>query len=127
MGKNKRWLILVCCAALSGCGANTARMFRAVETYHALGHEPGWLLTMEKSKLKFVTSRPYSVLEGPRPLAQISAIGRRYSTDRVTLDIFAQPCSDTRSGIAFSDTVIVTANGNTYRGCGGERVQLLDR
>ena len=126
MREDYRWLILASCVALSAC-TGSSRLFRAAETYHALGHDPGWLLTLDDKKLKFVTSRPNTVYESTLPLVQTSAIGRRYSTDRVTLDITNQPCNDVRSGIGFSDTVVVSANGYRYQGCGGNRVPLLDR
>ncbi|HEV2080064.1 MAG TPA: hypothetical protein VGR19_09260 [Allosphingosinicella sp.] len=35
-------------------------------------------------------------------------------------------CIDSRSGLAFEDTVQVTTSNLTVRGCGGERVPLLD-
>jgi hypothetical protein len=85
------------------------------------------VLTIESGRLKFVTSSPKSILEGPTPLPQPTAIGRSYATGALTLEIVSQPCNDARSGIAFADTVTVLANGFSYRGCGGERVHLLDR
>jgi uncharacterized membrane protein len=126
MREHHRWLLLTASAMLSGC-AGTAELFRAEERYHALGHDPGWVLTIESKTLKFVTSQPNSVHESRRPLSEITTTGRRYVTERVTLDIISQPCNDSRSGIAFADTVVVTANEASYRGCGGERVPLLDR
>ena len=126
MSKHYGWLILAPIAALTAC-AGTESPFRAVEAYHALGHEPGWLLTIDNKSLRFVTSSAATNLESAVPVVQLSPLGRRYSTDRLTLDISRQPCNDARSGIAFADTVAVTAGGYIYRGCGGERVPLLDR
>lgn len=126
MRANFLWLTLAACAALSAC-AGDAGPFRVKERYHALGHNPGWLLTMEGNRVRFVTGTPNFVFEGLRPLAETTTFGRRYSMDLVTLDISSEPCNDARSGIAFSDTVVVTTDGNSYRGCGGERVPLLDR
>jgi uncharacterized membrane protein len=116
---------LACCAALTGCAGSKG--WRPAETYAALGHAPGWVLTIENGRLKFVTSSPKTVLESPTPLAEPTSLGRRYATDRLALEITNQPCNDVRSGIAFADTVTVLANGYSYRGCGGERVPLLDR
>jgi uncharacterized membrane protein len=121
----RMWLLLAGAAALGGCAGTHS--LRPVETYSALGHEPGWTLTINRTELSFVTSSPNSVLESVPPLAQVSQLGRRYVTARLTLDIAHQPCNDAMSGVAFADTVVVIANGFTYRGCGGERVPLLNR
>jgi uncharacterized membrane protein len=128
MFEDYRWLMLASCAALTAC-AGTAGLLRAPETYSALGHNPGWLLTIQNKKLKFVTSSPSMVYESPLALPETTPRGRRYSTDGVTLDITSRPCNDARSGIAFADTVVVSVSGSSdsYRGCGGERVPLLDR
>ena len=121
-----RWLVLAPLAALAAC-AGTESPFSRAPAYSALGHEPGWTLTIEGLRLRFVTSSPVTNLESPVPIVQLSPLGRRYSTDRLVLDVSSQPCNDARSGVAFADTVAVTAGGYVYRGCGGERVPLLDR
>ena len=126
MLKHYHWLVLGPLAALTAC-SGTGDALRKAESYHALGHEPGWLLTIDNARLRFVTSSPMTNIETLRPIPQISPLGRRYSTDRLTLDIATQPCHDVRSGIAFSDTVVVTAGTYSYRGCGGDRVPLLNR
>jgi uncharacterized membrane protein len=124
LGRNI-WPALACSAALIGCAGSKG--WRPAESYSALGHAPGWVLTIEDGSLRFVTSSPKAVFESPTPLPQPTSLGRRYATDRLTLDITNQPCNDVRSGIAFADTVTVLANGYSYRGCGGERVPLLNR
>jgi uncharacterized membrane protein len=126
MSKHFHWLVLTPLAALAAC-AGTDSPFRPVETYNALGHDPGWLLTIDRARLRFVTSSPATNLESLRPAAEFSPLGRRYRTDRLTIDIARQPCNDSRSGIAFAETVVVVSSGYTYRGCGGERTPLLDR
>jgi hypothetical protein len=85
------------------------------------------VLTVSDARFSFVTSSPKAVLESPLPLAQATPLGRRFANDRLTVEITNQPCNDVRSGIAFADTVVVLANGYSYRGCGGERVPLLNR
>jgi uncharacterized membrane protein len=124
MFDRKTWLILTG-AALASCAGTEA--LRPTETYGALGHEPGWTLTVSKTELNFLTGSPNTSLVHPRPLAQTSPLGRRYAGAGFTIDIAHQPCNDAMSGIAFADTVVVIANGYTYRGCGGERTPLLDR
>lgn len=113
-------------AALAGC-ANPGSGWRAREAYQALGHEPGWILTIQDRRLKFVTSSPETLIEIPTPLVDVSPLGRRYATERLVLEIGHRPCNDVRSGVAFSDHVVVVVGGYTYRGCGGKRVPLLDR
>ena len=126
MLKQYRWLVLVPLAALAAC-VGRENPFRPVDTYSALGHEPGWVLTIDKARLRFVTSSPPTNLEMLRPILQLSPLGRRYATDRLVVDIASTPCNDIPSGIAFADTVVVTTGGYSYRGCGGERLPLLDR
>ncbi len=123
MPKRSVWLLL---GLLAGCADSDASL-RGRETYQALGHEPGWTLTLRDARLKFATSTPNTLLEYPRPLPALTANGRRYVTDRLSLDITHVPCNDRRNGVAFADTVTVVLNGYSYRGCGGRREPLLDR
>ena len=120
-----RLLFLAGIAALSGC-ADPGEGWRPREAYQALGYEPGWVLTIRENRLKFVTTSPDTLIEIPTPLVQSSPLGRRYATDRLLLEIAHRPCNDRRSGVAFSDHVVVVVDGYTYRGCGGKRVPLLD-
>lgn len=116
---------LLCLAALGGC-AGARDDFRPAESYGALGSRPGWLLTIAKARLSFVSSRDNRRIEIPRPIPQATATGRRFAGEGISIDIVNRPCNDDRSGIAFADTVTVAIGGATYRGCGGERVPLLD-
>ena len=120
-----RGLSLAALAALAGCAGPTSN-WRAAQTYQALGHEPGWTLTIRGERLKFAGSYPQTLIELAPPVAQPTAYGRRYATQRLTLDITAKPCNDAMSGVAFSDTVSVIVDGYNFQGCGGERVPLLD-
>lgn len=120
------WLVLAGCCSLAAC-ADPAARFRERETFYALGHAPGWTLTINDNRLKFATSSPRTLLEVVRPLPQATTLGRRYLAAGLTLDVVREPCNDARSGIAFSDTVTAIVGEYSYRGCGGERVPLLDR
>jgi uncharacterized membrane protein len=115
-------------AALAGCagctGSNSG--WRAAPTYQALGHEPAWTLMMRGPQLKFAGAEPQTLIELTAPIAQPTATGRRYATQRLTLDIVPKPCNDAMSGVAFADTVTVTVDGYSYHGCGGKRVPMLD-
>ena len=126
MRKRNGWLILASCCALAACADPVAR-FRERENFHALGHAPGWTLTINNNRLMFATSSPRTRLEVPRPLTQATMVGRRYQAAGLTLDVEHEPCNDVRSGSAFAETVTVIVGEYSYRGCGGERTPLLDR
>lgn len=123
MRKQTNWLLLAGLAALSACATPD---LRAREIYQALGHTPGWLLTIDDARLKFATSSPQTLVEAPRPFSEATSLGRRYAAGTLSVDVTQQPCTDEKSGIAFSDTVVVLSAGYSYRGCGGKRVPLLD-
>ena len=120
-----RGLSFAALAALAGCTGSSTGWGPAF-TYQALGHEPAWTLTMRGPQLKFAGAEPQTLIELTAPIAQPTATGRRYSTQRLTLDIAARPCNDAMSGVAFADTVTVTVDGYNYHGCGGKRVPMLD-
>lgn len=126
MRKRCSWLVLASCAALAAC-ADPVASFRERETFHALGHAPGWTLTIGGGRMKFATSSPRTLIEVPRPLPQPTSYGRRYLAGALTMDVQNEPCNDARSGTAFSDTVTVIVGEYSYRGCGGARTPLLDR
>ena len=121
MRNHSYWLLLVLLAGCAGPSSN----WRGRDDYQALGHAPGWLLTID-DRLKFVTSSPKTLIEVPRPILEPTAAGSRYVAGGLVLDITPIPCNDVRSGVAFADTVQVVANGYSYRGCGGKRVPTLD-
>ncbi len=125
MRRGLSWLALAAVAALAGCAGPTAPL-GGQQSYQALGHEPGWILTIRNARLRFVGSDPRTVMEIVPPLPEALPYGSRYASERLTLEITRRPCNDTRSGIAFSDTVSVVVDGYNYQGCGGERVPLLD-
>ena len=119
-------LTCILIASLGGCAAATERL-RGREVYQALGHDPGWLLTIDRGRLIFATSTPKTLIEIPQPVPDTTPQGRRYAAANIRLEIWSQPCNDVRSGVAFAETVSVGANGTEYRGCGGKRVPTLNR
>ena len=110
---------------LAGCASSSPSNWRARDNYQALGHFPGWLITVDE-RLKFVTVSPKTIIELPRPIPLPTAYGSRYIAGGLVLDITNTPCNDVRSGVAFADTVQVVVNGYSYRGCGGKRVPTLN-
>jgi uncharacterized membrane protein len=93
--------------------------------YYALGNDPGWTLEIGR-RIKFAASPGNTYVEVPSPALLRSVYGRRYATDRIIVDMHPAVCIDSRSGLAFEDTVQVTTSNLTVRGCGGKRVPLLD-
>jgi heat shock protein HslJ len=56
------------------------------------------------------------------PETRATPTGRRYVTERLTVDIRPSVCNDGMSDYLYADTVIVVADGRTLNGCGGNRV-----
>jgi uncharacterized membrane protein len=119
-------LILIPLAALSAC-ADPARSLGGRDAFLALGHAPGWTLTMEGRRLKFVSSTPDTLIGVPRPRPEATPSGHRYGGPGILVEVAPGPCRDSRSGVAFSSHVTVTAGTDIYRGCGGRREPMLDR
>src|SRR3546814_17231707 len=55
----------------------------------------------------------------PNPGAMPGPDGERYVTDRLKVDVARGECSDGMSDRRYRDTVTVTADGQTVKGCGG--------
>ena len=60
-------------------------------------------------------------IEVAAPVPQASANGRRYVTDRLIVAIAYKRCNDAMSGHGYEHEVKVTADGESYDGCGGKR------
>ena len=116
---------LAALAAVSACVGPTTGLGTG-QTYQALGHDPAWTLTIRDGSLNFAGSDPQTLMRLIAPPPQALAYGRRYTTERLTLEISSEPCNDAKSGVAFSETVIVVVDGYKHEGCGGERVPLLN-
>lgn len=95
-------------------------------SYYALGNDPGWTLEIGR-QIKFAASTGNTYVDVASPAFLRSVYGRRYATDRIIVDIEPAVCVDSRSGLAFEDTVLVTTSKVIVRGCGGKRVPLLDQ
>lgn len=109
---------------LASCA--TVQMPANRATYYALGNDPGWTLEIGR-RIKFAAGPDNTYEDVPAPVLLRSVYGLRYATDRIIVDIEPAICVDSRSGIAFEDTVRVTTSKLIVRGCGGKRVPLLDK
>lgn len=88
--------------------------------YMALGTEPGWTLEITPSRLNYDGDYGETKIMVPNPGAKPSFNGERYVTDRLKIDITHGECSDGMSDRRYRDTVTVTADGKTVKGCGGK-------
>ena len=111
--------LLLTALLAAGCTTVTGVQGTAGEIYRALGTEPFWTVTIAEGRMTYegLGERRFSV---PAPAARPTFNGRRYETDRLTLDITHGECSDGMSDRRYADTVLVLIDGRTLHGCGGE-------
>ena len=116
--------LLLGLAAAGGCARIAST--RDAPRYFGYGNDPGWLLTIDRSRIKF-TAEPAMRIELPASAPVPISTGRRYRSSELLIDVERRPCHDRKSGLAFRDTVKVTAGRTLFNGCGGPRLPLLDR
>jgi len=87
--------------------------------YFALGTEPGWTLEITPGMLNYDGDYGDTKIVVANPGARPSFNGERYVTPRLTVDITHGECSDGMSDRRYRDTVTLTAEGKTVKGCGG--------
>jgi heat shock protein HslJ len=104
----------------TGC-ATVPASEQAIETYRALGQEPGWIVTIAEGRIDYVGDYGETRISAPRPDPRPTFNGRRYETLRLIVDISYARCQDTMSGHGYAHQVMVIADGRTVRGCGGTR------
>ena len=93
----------------------------AAEHYRALGQEPGWNLAIAQGRIDYVGDYGETRIAAPRPEPRPSSNGRRYETERLTVDVTYARCNDSTSGHGYEHQVMVVADGASVRGCGGAR------
>ena len=93
----------------------------AGEPYTARGQEPGWALKIDKGRLDYQGNYGEKAINVAAPAPQPLANGRRYATPRLTVAITYKRCNDAMSGHGYEHEVKVTADGESYDGCGGKR------
>jgi uncharacterized membrane protein len=92
-----------------------------IASYTARGQEPGWLLTIAGGRIDYLGNYGETKINVPQPEPQSSANGRRYVTGRLVVDIVYARCNDSMSGHGYEHRVKVTADGESFDGCGGAR------
>lgn len=114
-----KWSILPLVAACTACVHPATPQDTA--PYRALGQEPGWSLTIANGRMDYQGNYGEKRIAVTAPEPRTTFNGHRYETPRLIVDITHGRCNDAMSGFGFADTVMVVADGETYRGCGGER------
>ncbi|MDQ8755026.1 META domain-containing protein [Sphingosinicella sp. LHD-64] len=106
-------------AALAACATPAENNQIGEDAYRALGTEPFWSVTIADGQMRYETPDSRDLIV-PAPEPRTSFNGHRYETERLTVDVTHQPCSDGMSDRRYADTVRVTADGRELSGCGGE-------
>lgn len=114
-------LSLGACAMPGGApaGSGGAPPAKTASSYFAMGTEPGWTLEITPQRLNYAGDYGAKTIAVANPGARPSFNGERYVSDRLSVDITHSECNDGMSDRRFADTVTVTADGVTQRGCGG--------
>ncbi|MDG2532694.1 META domain-containing protein [Sphingomonas sp. HITSZ_GF] len=92
---------------------------QAQADYRAAGTEPFWSLTIGARTMRFEAPgrAPVSV---PTPRVIHGFAGEIWQTRRINVNTNHVRCTDGMSDRSYPDTVTVTIDGRTYKGCGGE-------
>jgi uncharacterized membrane protein len=108
-------------AGLLACSCSTVPSPAEPESYTARGQEPGWALTIANGRIDYVGNYGDKRINVARPEPRTSFNGHRYETPRLIVDVTHGRCNDVMSGHGYADQVMVIADGETYKGCGGDR------
>lgn len=110
--------LAACTAAVDGPPTPAAPAIPGQASYRAIGTEPFWGVTIFGGRMVYQDAEQ-RVIDVAVPEPRPSLNGRRYVTQRLTLDITRGRCSDGMSDRVYADTVLVLADGRELRGCGG--------
>lgn len=89
------------------------------QDYRASGTEPFWSLTIGAKTMRFeAPGRPTVSVATPRVIHGFA--GEIWQTRRIDVNTNHIQCSDGMRDRTYPDTVTVTVDGRSYKGCGGE-------
>lgn len=113
---------LLIAVSLSTITALPAAAQSPAAPYVARGTEPFWSLKIDGRTMRFEAPgrRAVSVTA---PRANKSPGGESWRTKRIQVRSNRARCSDGMSDQSYPDTVTVTVDGRTYRGCGGDPIR----
>ena len=105
-------------------GAAGARPFTAG------GNEPAWSLTIAAGNaLTLLTDQGATTTRLAKAAVETTANGRKYSGSAggkpLVATVLDTPCADAMTGMARPNTVDVTFDGASYKGCGGDTANLV--
>jgi heat shock protein HslJ len=116
------WLMAIVAAGCAYPAISSKRPPRPErELYQARGNEPGWSLTIHYGRIDYTGNYGDKKISVLRPDPRPSFNGRRYVTPQLSVDLTYSRCNDAMSGKGYEHQVMVTADGATFKGCGGER------
>lgn len=91
------------------------------QNYFARGQEPGWTVMIANGRIDYLGNYGEKRILVARPAPRTTFNGHRYETARLIVEVRHGRCNDAMSGHGYGDQVSVTADGETYHGCGGDR------
>jgi heat shock protein HslJ len=116
-----RWPAWVMLAGAAACAYPALTAPVVTEEHYEARGEPGWHLRIHDERIDYAGNEGAVRLTVPRPEARPTASGRRYRTERLTVDLSYARCNDPKNGFGYEHRVTVIADGRALRGCGGER------
>lgn len=120
-----KWPAWILAGAAAACAypavTNPPPETAAGERYEARGNEPGWHLLIANGRIDYTGNYGEKKITVARPDPRPTFNGRRYETDRLVVDVTYSRCNDDMSGHGYEHQVMVIADGETWRGCGGAR------
>jgi uncharacterized membrane protein len=122
------WPAWIMAAIAAGCAypaiSNAPPAGPPPEAYEARGNAPGWSLAIHYGRIDYVARQGTISVDRPDPRPSFN--GRRYVTPRLVVDLTYARCNDAASGKGYEHQVMVTADGETVKGCGGARRSQWD-
>ena len=94
--------------------------------FRAVGQEPGWIVRIYEDEIVYEADYGERTVRALTPEPEETENGRRYVTERVTVEIVDESCSDTMSGAGYAAQVTITEGERTLQGCGGEQLSGPD-
>lgn len=115
-------LALGACATLPA-GNSVSLPLGADKSYFAMGTEPGWTAEITPTEINYAGNYGSTQIRVPISKAVQRPGGVQYSGtangQSIEVDILYAQCNDGMSDRRYQHSVSLTANGTTYKGCGG--------